>query len=107
MQAAVSAAKAGGAQGGPLDCAGGPADRGAGPPAGDQRQLRDQQRQAVRVPLDGLESRALLVGPLRFTPITEPRRRGLCLMIALDRLLSGVVTLPPKLASPAGFEPAF
>ena len=36
--------------------------------------------------------RTLLVGPLRFTPIDEERRRGYAFegMIALDRLLSGV-----------------
>ena len=53
--------------------------------------------------------RTLLVGPLRFTPIIEDRRRGYAFegAIALDRLLSGVVDLPPKVASPAGFEPAF
>ena len=41
--------------------------------------------------------RTLLVGPLRFTPIDEERRRGYAFegMIALDRLLSGVVDLPP------------
>ena len=40
--------------------------------------------------------RTLLVGPLRFTPIDEERRRGYAFegMIALDRLLSGVVDLP-------------
>jgi hypothetical protein len=52
--------------------------------------------------------RTLLVGPLRFTPIEE-RRRGYAFegVIALDRLVSGVVELPTRLASPAGFEPAF
>ena len=53
--------------------------------------------------------RTLLIGLLRFTPIVEERRRGYAFegLIALDRLLAGVVELPPKLASPAGFEPAF
>ncbi|CAN5882142.1 hypothetical protein BH18ACI5_BH18ACI5_17210 [soil metagenome] len=53
--------------------------------------------------------RSLLVGPLRFTPIREDRRRGYACegLIALDRLLSGVVDLPTSVASPAGFEPAF
>ena len=57
--------------------------------------------------------RALLIGPLRFTPVTEERRRGYSFegRIALDRLLSGVVDLcsssgqggemPPLVASPA------
>ncbi|CAN5873292.1 hypothetical protein BH24ACI5_BH24ACI5_26480 [soil metagenome] len=53
--------------------------------------------------------RSLLVGPLRFTPIVEERRRGYAFegTIALDRLLAGVVDLPTVVASPAGFEPAF
>ena len=53
--------------------------------------------------------RALLVGPLRFTPIVEERRRGYAFSgtIALDRLLSGVVELPTMVASPTGFEPVF
>ncbi|MEO7135448.1 MAG: hypothetical protein ABI024_14650 [Vicinamibacterales bacterium] len=53
--------------------------------------------------------RALLVGPLRFTPIVEERRRGYAFegTIALDQLLAGVVELPTVVASPAGFEPAF
>ena len=53
--------------------------------------------------------RALLIGPLRFTPITEPRRRGYTFegTIALDRVLAGVLELPTVVASPAGFEPAF
>jgi hypothetical protein len=48
--------------------------------------------------------RALLIGPLRFTPIVEERRRGYVIegMIALDRLLSGVVELPSKGTSPGG-----
>ncbi len=49
--------------------------------------------------------RALLVGPLRFTPIVEDRRRGYAFRgtIALDRLLAGVVDLPTVVASPTGF----
>lgn len=48
--------------------------------------------------------RALLVGPLVFTPIVEDRRRGYAFSgtIALDRLLSGVVNLPTVVASPTG-----
>ena len=40
--------------------------------------------------------RALLIGPLRFTPIENGSRRGYAFTgtIALDRLLSGVVELP-------------
>jgi hypothetical protein len=55
--------------------------------------------------------RKLLVGPLRFTPITENRRRAYAFEgeIALDRLVSGVIELRALtgVASPAGFEPAF
>ena len=55
--------------------------------------------------------RALLVGPLNFTPVIDARRRGYAFegAIALDRLVSGVITLPALtgVASPAGFEPAF
>ena len=53
--------------------------------------------------------RTLLIGPLRFTPINDGRRRGYAFegTIALDRLLAGVVGLPTKVASPTGFEPVF
>ena len=53
--------------------------------------------------------RALLIGPLRFTPIVDGKRRGYAFngTIALDRLLAGVVELPTKMASPTGFEPVF
>ena len=53
--------------------------------------------------------RTLLIGPLRFTPVNEARRRGYAFegTIALDRLLAGVVDLPTKVASPTGFEPVF
>ena len=55
--------------------------------------------------------RALLVGPLRFTPIIEDRRRAYAFegAVALERLVSGVIDLPALtgVASPAGFEPAF
>ena len=51
--------------------------------------------------------RALLVGPLRFTPVLEERRRGYTFTgtIALDRLIAGVVELPTKMASPEGIAP--
>jgi Recombinase zinc beta ribbon domain/Recombinase len=44
---------------------------------------------------------ALLVGPLRFMPVKDERRRGYAFegTIALDRLLSGVVVLPTVVAS--------
>ncbi len=53
--------------------------------------------------------RTLLIGPLRFTPVSDGRRRGYAFegTLALDRLLCGVVDLPPRLASPTGFEPVF
>ena len=48
--------------------------------------------------------RALLVGPLRFTPINEERRRGYAFSgtIALDKMFAGVLELPTKMASPTG-----
>lgn len=48
--------------------------------------------------------RELLIGPVRFTPIDEERRRGYAFTftIALDEVLSGVVELPTKMASPRG-----
>ena len=48
--------------------------------------------------------RQLLIGPLRFTPVNEGRRRGYAFegRIALDRLLAGVLELPTKVASPEG-----
>jgi hypothetical protein len=55
--------------------------------------------------------RVLLVGPLRFTPIVEARRRAYAFdgAIALERLVSGVIDLPTltRMASPTGFEPVF
>lgn len=50
--------------------------------------------------------RALLIGPIRFTPVREERRRGYRfeLTIALDRLLAGVIELPTKMASPRGID---
>jgi hypothetical protein len=47
--------------------------------------------------------RTLLVEPLRFTPVIEERGYAFEGSIALDRLVSGVVDLPPLMASPAGF----
>lgn len=51
--------------------------------------------------------RALLIGPLKFTPINEERRRGYAFSgtVALDRLLVGAVDLPTKMASPTGIDP--
>jgi hypothetical protein len=51
--------------------------------------------------------RALLVGPLRFTPVLEERRRGYAFTgtIALDRLIAGVVELPTKMASQKELHP--
>jgi hypothetical protein len=51
--------------------------------------------------------RTLLVGPLRFTPVAEDRRRGYRFegAVALDRLVSGVVDLPTRVASPKGRSP--
>ncbi|MEO8076717.1 MAG: recombinase family protein [Acidobacteriota bacterium] len=71
---------------------------------GDWRALLARNVQEGRAVL-----RALLIGPLKFTPVNEPRRRGYAFegQVALDRLLAGVVELPPLMASPAGFEPAF
>ena len=50
--------------------------------------------------------RALLIGPIRFTPVREERRRGYRfeLTIALDGLLAGVIELPTKMASPRGID---
>jgi site-specific DNA recombinase len=51
--------------------------------------------------------RALLVGPLRFTPIVEDRRRAYAFegAVALERLVSGVIDLPTLtgVASPGGY----
>jgi len=48
--------------------------------------------------------RALLIGPLRFTPVKDARRRGYAFegAVALDRLLTGVIELPTVMASPTG-----
>ena len=51
--------------------------------------------------------RALLVGPLRFTPIIENGRRAYAFegAVALERLVAGVIDLPTLtgVASPGGF----
>ena len=46
--------------------------------------------------------RALLIGPLRFTPVNTNRRREYSFegRIAPDRLLAGGVELPTNVASP-------
>ena len=69
----------------------------------DWRELLSRDVEAGRSVL-----RTLLIGPLRFTPVVEDRRRGYAFegAIALDRLVAGVVHLPTNVASPAGFEPA-
>jgi hypothetical protein len=48
--------------------------------------------------------RQLLIGPLLFSPVNEERRRGYAFegLIALDRLIAGVLELPTKVASPGG-----
>ena len=48
--------------------------------------------------------RALLIGPLQFTPVNDQGRRGYAFKgtIALDRLLAGVVELTTMVASPTG-----
>jgi hypothetical protein len=95
-----------------------------------ERQLRSRDVQRAHVSLDGLERRlrtkladwrgllqrnvtearavlrTLLIGPLRFSPVKDPRRRGYAFegAIALDRLLTGVVELPTVVASPTGTD---
>jgi hypothetical protein len=53
--------------------------------------------------------KALLEGPLRFTPVVDERRRAYRFTgtITLAKLLSGVVELPTRVTSPEGFEPSF
>ena len=47
--------------------------------------------------------RALLIGPLRFTPVVGERRRGYPEgAITLDRLVPGVIALPPCSACMCG-----
>jgi hypothetical protein len=48
--------------------------------------------------------RTLLLGPRRFAPIDDGRRRAYAFegAIALDRLIAGVVNVPTKMASPRG-----
>jgi hypothetical protein len=48
--------------------------------------------------------RTLLVGPIRFSPVVEDRKRGYAFegTIALDRLIAGIIDLPTKMASPTG-----
>lgn len=96
-----------------------------------EQELRQQSAEARQIDLTGLQGRmrrkladwrgllqrnvqdgrdvlrALLVGPLKFTPINEERRRGYAFSgtVALDRLLVGVVDLPTKVASPNAVNP--
>ena len=98
-----------------------------------EREMMLRQGTAANVSLQGLEARlraklanwralltrnvkegrevlrTLLIGPLRFTPTADGRRRGYTFegTIALDKLVTGVVDLPTKVASPTGFEPVF
>jgi hypothetical protein len=67
----------------------------------------------ARTPHPNIESgrevlKALLVGPLRFTPLLEDRRQAyrFTRAIALDRLVAGVIELKTLtgVASPEGFE---
>ena len=53
--------------------------------------------------------RALLEGPIRFTPLVDDGRKRYAFegAIALDRLVEGVVNLPWCGTSPTGFEPVF
>ena len=53
----------------------------------------------------GREMLRLLLGPIRFTPVDEERRRGYRFegTIAHDRMISGLVATPLNVASPAGF----
>jgi len=84
-------------------------------PALDQRlraKLADWRRLLTENVEMGREVlQTLLVGPLRFTPVIEARRRGYAFhgAIALDRLVSGVIELKTLtgVASPTGFEPVF
>jgi hypothetical protein len=50
--------------------------------------------------------RQLLIRPLRFTPVNEERRRGYAFegMIALDRLLAGVLELSNQSGVPRGID---
>ncbi len=95
-----------------------------------ERRLRGYSAQRAHVNMEGLERRlrakladcrgllrrnisegravlrTLLIGPLRFTPVRDARRRGHAFegAIALDRLLTGVIELPTVMASPTGFH---
>lgn len=53
--------------------------------------------------------RALLVGPLKFTPVIDKRRRGYRFegAIAIDRLASGLMSFPTLMASPTRLEPVY
>jgi site-specific DNA recombinase len=76
-----------------------------------ERRLRDKLADWRELLVRNVESgrdvlRALLVGPLQFTPIVEDRRRAYAFKgaVALERLVSGVIELPTLtgVASPAG-----
>ncbi|WP_110172329.1 zinc ribbon domain-containing protein [Luteitalea pratensis] len=79
--------------------------------AGWERRLRDKLADVSRLLRSDLDEarnllRTLLVGPLRFTPVVDERRRGYRFegAIALDRLVSGIVDLPTGVASPTGTD---
>lgn len=120
-------------RGGPLDALLGRLSERQGRATAIEQELSQMRVDQAAINLDGLESRlrskledwrgllsrnvqearavlrALLVGPLRFTPIDDGTRRGYAFAgtVALDRLLAGVVELPTMVASPTGFEPVF
>ena len=120
-------------RGGPLDALLGRLTERQGRATAIEQELGQMRSERSVINLDGLESRlrakladwrglltrnvtegravlrALLIGPLRFTPVDDGARRGYAFSgaIALDRLLAGVVELPTKMASPTGFEPVF
>lgn len=120
-------------RGGPLDAFLGRLSERQGRLTALEREMGLMRAERSVISLDGLESRlraklanrrglltrnvnegravlrALLIGPLRFTPVVDSTRRGYAFSgtIALDRLLAGVVDLPQLMASPTGFEPVF
>ena len=50
--------------------------------------------------------RLVLAGPIRFTPVSDERRRGYRFegAIALDRMIGGVLETYPNGTSPEGFD---
>jgi hypothetical protein len=104
--------------------------RAAGSRVSLEREIASHRTQSPQIELHGLEARlrakladwrgllrrnvaegrtvlrTLLIGPLRFTPLVEGRRRGYAFegTIALDRLLAGV---SDRVASPRGFVTSY